>query len=245
MKIIATIEARMTSSRLPGKVLLEAAGKPMLHHLVERLKRVPSLHEIVLATTVNKTDDVLIDFANQEKIAFFRGSEDDVMSRVLGAAETVNADVIVEITADCPIIDPIVIDQTINLYLNNECDYASNAIVRSYPIGMDTQVFSLSALKKSFSMTEHPLDREHVTRHIRQNPQIFKQIHLVSSFAEYWPDLAITLDEKKDYELIKNIIEYFGMENPFFRCTDIIDLLQNKKPDWIDINREVKRKGLN
>ena len=106
MKIVATIEARMTSSRLPGKVLLPVQGKPMLYHLVNRLKAVPSINEIVLATTINSTDDVLIDFAKQESILSYRGSEEDVMSRVIGAAETADADVIVEITGDCPIIDP-------------------------------------------------------------------------------------------------------------------------------------------
>jgi spore coat polysaccharide biosynthesis protein SpsF len=196
MKIIATIEARMTSSRLPGKVLLPAAGKPMLQHLVSRLRKISALDKIVIATTVNKTDDILEEFAKKESIGFFRGSEEDVMSRVLGAAKAYAADIIVEITADCPIIDPVVVDLTLQLFLNNPCDYASNVIVRSYPIGMDTQVYRTEILEKSLGMTKHPLDREHVTRHIRQNPQLFRQLHLFSPFTEYWPELAITLTSK-------------------------------------------------
>lgn len=243
-KIVATIEARMTSSRLPGKVLKEVLGKPMLYYLVERLRIVPSIDEIVLATTINKTDDILIDFAKGEKISYFRGSEEDVMSRVLGAAESAKADIIVEITADCPIIDPVVIDQTIQLYLHNPCDYASNVIVRSYPIGMDTQVFSFETLKKSYAMTEDKLDREHVTRHIRQNPDLFKQVHLVSSYMDYWPELAVTLDEVSDYELIKKIIEYYYEKNPHFSCADIVELIKIEET-WLEINRNVKRKGLN
>ncbi|EKJ88675.1 spore coat polysaccharide biosynthesis protein SpsF [Leptospira meyeri] len=243
-KIVATIEARMTSSRLPGKVLKEVLNKPMLYYLVQRLRMVPSIDEIVLATTINKTDDVLIDFAKNEGISYFRGSEDDVMSRVVGAGESAKADVIVEITADCPIIDPAVVDQTIQLYLHNPCDYASNVVVRSYPIGMDTQVFSLDTLKKSFNMTEDKLDREHVTRHIRQNPDLFKQVHLVSSYLDYWPELAVTLDEASDYELIKKIIEYFYEKNPYFSCADIVALIKEKE-SWLEINRDVKRKGLN
>ncbi|EMJ86407.1 cytidylyltransferase domain-containing protein [Leptospira meyeri] len=243
-KIVATIEARMTSSRLPGKVLKEVLNKPMLYYLVQRLRMVPSIDEIVLATTINKTDDVLIDFAKNEGISYFRGSEDDVMSRVVGAGESAKADVIVEITADCPIIDPAVVDQTIQLYLHNPCDYASNVVVRSYPIGMDTQVFSLDTLKKSFNMTEDKLDREHVTRHIRQNPDLFKQVHLVSSYLDYWPELAVTLDEVSDYELIKKIIEYFYEKNPYFSCADIVALIKEKE-SWLEINRDVKRKGLN
>src|SRR5205085_2633834 len=103
---------------------------------------------------------------------------------VIGAGESVDADVIVEITGDCPIIDPLVVEQTIRLFLHNPCDYASNAHVRSYPIGMDTQVFRLATLKKSFAMTSEPLDREHVTRHIRLHPELFKQLHLIAT-----PDL--------------------------------------------------------
>lgn len=245
MKTIATIEARMTSSRLPGKVLLTAAGKPMLAHLVSRLKEVPLIDEIVLATTTNSTDDILIEFAQNSGIQSYRGSEEDVMARVLGAASAFNADVIVEITADCPVIDPAVVHQTIQIFRHNNCDYASNVIVRSYPIGMDTQVFTRAALEKSFGMTDDPLDREHVTRHIRQNPEIFKQIHLVAGFKDHWPELAITLDERADYDLIRNIIEYFAERKPGYSCEDMIVLLRDIHPEWIELNQKVRRKGLN
>ena len=235
----------MTSSRLPGKVMLPAAGSPMLLHLIKRLKQVQSLDDIVLATTTNPPDDVLIEFAKRERIFFFRGSENDVMERVVGAADSVDADLVVEITADCPVIDPQIVEQLIQMFLHNDCDYASNAIVRSYPIGMDTQVFPSAVLKRSLTMTKHPLDREHVTRHIRQNPDLFRQVHLVAPPDLYWPELALTLDEKQDYELLKLIIEYFGDRKPCFACGDIVRLLKNTHPEWISINREVQRKGLN
>lgn len=235
----------MTSSRLPGKVMLPAAGSPMLFHLVQRLKRVKSLDVIVLATTTNPPDDILVEFAKRERILFFRGSENDVLDRVIGAAESVNADVVVEITADCPVIDPLIVEQLIQMFLHNDCDYASNAVVRSYPIGMDTQVFPLRVLKKSQSMTQDPLDREHVTRHIRQHPDLFRQLHLVAPPDLYWPELALTLDEKHDYELLKLIIEHFGDSNPCFTCGDIVRLLKAEHPEWMSINREVQRKGLN
>ncbi|MGH8548836.1 MAG: cytidylyltransferase domain-containing protein, partial [Methylococcales bacterium] len=153
MKIVATVEARMASSRLPGKVMLPAAGSPMLLHLIKRLKQVESLDDIVLATTANPADDVLIEFAKRECIFFFRGSENDVMERVVGAADSVHADLVVEITADCPIIDPLIVEQLIQMFLHNDCDYASNVIARSYPIGMDTQIFPLAVLKRSLTMT--------------------------------------------------------------------------------------------
>ena len=161
MKIVATIEARMTSSRLPGKVLLPAAGRPMLAHLTRRLKTVPSIDEIVLATTTNATDDVLAEFAVQDGIRVFRGSEDDVMGRVVGAAESADADVVVEITGDCPLIDPDLVEQTIRVFKRNEkAVYCANSFISSYPDGMDTQVFTVEALRTSAVMTDDPLDRE-------------------------------------------------------------------------------------
>jgi spore coat polysaccharide biosynthesis protein SpsF len=241
MKIVATIEARMTSTRLPGKVLLPANGKPMLEHLVSRLKRVPSLNEIVLATTVNATDDCLVDFARDAGIACFRGSEDDVMARVIGAAGSVGADVVVEITGDCPVIDPLIIEQHIRMFLHNDCEYLTNAQVETYPGGMDTQVFRLETLIRSAAMTDDPLDHEHVTLHIRNHPELFRPIYLVAPPDLYWPELHLTLDEPKDYELLKRVIEYFGDANPDFTCVDIMRFVR-ENPELHDINREVKRK---
>jgi len=242
MKIVATIEARMTSSRLPGKVLLPAQGKPMLYHLVNRLKAVPSINEIVLATTINSTDDVLIDFAKQESILSYRGSEEDVMSRVIGAAETADADVIVEITGDCPIIDPGLVEQTIQMYLHHEAAYVSNTHISSYPDGMDTQVFSLESLKRSAAMTDDPLDHEHVSLHMRNHPEIFPHVHLIAPPSLHWPSLGLTLDEQADYLLLKKIIETLNPKNPLFSCLDAIQLLK-QNPDWLEINNHVVRKG--
>lgn len=244
MKTVATIEARMTSSRLPGKVLLTACGIPMLQHLVNRLRAVPSLDGIVLATTTNETDDTLEAFALKMGINCFRGSEEDVMSRVIGAAASVNADLVVEITGDCPIIDPKIIEQTIRMYHANSADYVSNAHIRSYPDGMDTQVFLLETLKHSASMTEDQLDHEHVTLHIRNHPEIFRHLHLVAPPELHWPELGLTLDEPADYELLKRIIQHFQNTNPLFSCLDVIRLLR-EKPEWVAINQKVLRKGDN
>lgn len=242
MKIIATVEARMTSTRLPGKVLLDAGGQPMLAHLINRLKSVSSLDGVVLATTTNQTDDVLEEFSKKMKIGCYRGNEDDVMSRVIGAAESVNADIIVEITGDCPIIDPEIIEQVIRVFKENNVDYVSNAHVRSYPDGMDVQVFPLEVLKRSSLMTNDPLDHEHVTLHIRNNPEIFSRIHLVSPPETHWPELGLTLDEPNDYELLKKIINHFEKSKLFFSCRDVVSLLRNK-PEWVEINKTVVRKG--
>jgi len=241
MKIVSTIEARMTSSRLPGKVLMPALGKPMLEHLVTRLRKVPSIHEVVLATTVNKSDDVLEDFAKRAGITCFRGSENDVMGRVIGAADLGEADVVVEITGDCPIIDSGIVEQTIQKFLKSGCDYCGNSRVRSYPDGMDVQIFPLKILKKSYSMTTEALDREHVTRHIILHPELFSQIDVIAPQELYWPELGLTLDEPSDYLLLKNLIEYFGESRVDFSCAEVIHVLKNVHPEWLKINESVKR----
>jgi spore coat polysaccharide biosynthesis protein SpsF len=241
MKIVATIEARMTSSRLPGKVLMPALGRPMLEHLTDRLKAVPSIDEIVLATTVNATDDVLVEFAKKNGISVFRGSEEDVMARVIGAAESAQADVVVEITGDCPIIDPDLVEQTIRLFKRNDAEYAANSFISSYPDGMDTQVITLAALKKSFSMTDDPLDREHVSRHIVQHPELFRHVYLIAPPSLHWPGLGLTLDEPADYELIRTVIEALGKDNHLFGCGDVIRFLR-ANPQVLKINDTVQRK---
>lgn len=242
MRIIATIEARMTSSRLPGKVLLHAAGKPMLEHLVNRLRAVPSLDGIVLATTVNATDDELEAFSRRVGISCYRGSENDVMTRVIGAAESAGADIAVGITGDCPIIDPQLVEQTIRMFKVNQADYVSNAHIRSYPDGMDVQVFPLAALKRSAAMTDDVIDHEHVTLHIRNHPELFSQVHLVAPPEIHWPELGLTLDEPKDFELLKKIIEHLEPINSLFSCLDVVRLLR-EMPEWVAINQAVVRKG--
>jgi len=242
MRIVSTIEARMTSSRLPGKVLLPAADRPMLFHLIRRLRAVPSIAEIVLATTTNATDDVLVDVARAERIRVFRGSEDDVMTRVIEAAESARADVVVEITGDCPIIDPEIAELVIRMYVANSAAYVSNNHLRTYPDGMDTQVFALETLKLSASMTDDRLDHEHVTLHIRNHPELFPPIYVVAPPDLHWPRLGLTLDEPADYELIRRLIEHFEPANPLFGCEDVIRLLKSR-PEWVDINRSVARKG--
>jgi len=164
------------------------------------------------------------------------------MTRVIGAAESAKADVVVEITGDCPIIDPEIVEQTIHLFNASQVDYVSNGHIKSFPDGMDTQVFRLDTLKRSATMTSDALDHEHVTLHIRNHPEIFKSVHLVAPPELRWPELGLTLDEPKDYELLKMIIEYFEPNQTPFSCLDVIKLLRHR-PDWVSINQSVIRKG--
>ena len=243
MKILAIVTARMTSNRLPGKVLLKVKKKPFLQFLIERLKIVKKIDQIVIATTINKTDDVLEKFAKKMKVKCFRGSEEDVMGRVVFAAKRFGADIIVDVTGDCPIIDCDLVDQAIQVYLhNNNADYVNNNNIRSYPDGMDVQVFSYKALKKSYKMTSCSLEREHVTLHIRKNPKIFNTINIIAPQSLYWPELGLTLDQQEDYVFLKKIIEFFYEKNSFFTCSDIINFLKSNKK-LLKINSYVRRKG--
>ena len=241
-KYVATIEARMSSSRLPGKVLLPAAGKPMLQHVFERLKQVDSLSDIVLATTLNQPDDVLEGFAREMGMLCFRGSEDDVLSRVIGAAEKAGADVVVEISGDCPLIDPELISQCIEIHKNNKADFVSNSLIPSYPGGMDVAVFSLDVLKKSELMAKDPLHREHVCLNIVEHPEIFSRLNVIAPPKLYWPDLHVLLDELDDYELIHHLIEQLSGQDPYFDCYQIINYIKSN-PKIRQINSRVNRKG--
>ncbi len=237
-KIVATVECRMTSSRLPGKVLMKSAGKTMLEHLVERLRLVPKLDGIVLATTTNPQDDCIEELAKRLKVGCFRGSEDDVLKRVLLAARSAKADLIVEITGDCPLIDPGVISQVLELYLNNECDYASNCHVRSYPIGMDTQVFSTALLARADREGRLPEDREHVSWYFVRNPKKFRLLTLIAPPDQLWPDLRLTLDEMDDFRLIDKLFTAFRRARRDFSCLDMIGYLK-KNPRLTGLNRHV------
>lgn len=240
-RVVATIEARMTSTRLPGKVMMPALGKPMLAHLTSRLKAVPSIDEIVLATTTNVTDDVLVDFAKNDGIKVFRGSEEDVLARVIAAGESQGAQVLVEITGDCPLIDPELVEQTIRMYFNHNVDYASNSIIPSFPDGMETQVISMSALKDAARRTNDPLDREHVSLFLWKRPQEYSIVHLVAPPSLHWPGLGLTLDEPGDYLLLTKIIEALAPANPLFSCLDVVKLLKTN-PSWLNFNSSVVRK---
>ena len=190
-----------------------------------------------------KKDEEIVKFCKKNNISFFRGSEDNVMQRVILAAKKYKLDLITEVTGDCPIIDYRIIDQCLEIFLSNKVDYVTNCHIRSYPDGMDVQVYKLKTLIKSSKMTKNKLDQEHVTLHIRKNPSIFKTINLMPNRDIYWPELGLTLDEHKDYLLLKKIIEHFyKKKNKLFSCEDVINFLRfNKKIR--NINRIVKRKN--
>jgi spore coat polysaccharide biosynthesis protein SpsF len=242
-KVVAIVEARMTSRRLPGKHLLPVQGKPILGYLLHRLKQVSSLDQIVVAMTDRDTDDSLQVFVEGQGVTVFRGSEDDVMGRVLHAAQANSADVICEVTGDCPIIDPDLVRQIVDTFLANNVAYVNNGR-GGLPGGMTAQVFATDALAMSESLTRELLDREHVTLHIKRHPELFSAIYMVPLAPLVRRDIALTLDDERDYELLCKIIAHFGDANPMFRCADVIKLLDSH-PEWMSINQAVIRKGAN
>ncbi len=241
-KIIASIEARMGSTRLPGKVLMTAGGKTLLEIMAERVKKSKLIDGVVIATTVNPNDDKIADLCKKNKLEYFRGSEENVLGRVYLLHKEYSTDIVVSLCGDCTLIDADIVDQGILTYISNQpCDYVTNAIPRSYPLGMNFNVYPFRLLETANENGKTPDDREHTTHYFRLNPKTFKHIYLVAPPSLYLPELEVVLDEEKDYELIKSIYEGIHPVKQDFKCADIIEFVK-KHPEVSGINRSVKRK---
>ncbi|MGC7870274.1 cytidylyltransferase domain-containing protein [Desulfosporosinus sp. SYSU MS00001] len=241
MKTVIIVQARMTSTRLPGKVLKTVMGKPLLEYLIERLRRVKLADEIVIATTTNTTDQPILELCRRLKVPVYRGSELDVLARYHGAAEFYQADAVVRVTSDCPVIDPGVIDQVISFFLNNwpNYDYVSNRLEASYPRGMDTEIFSYKSLNEAFLEAQEEAEREHVTPFMYWHSERYKLgnvAYLTDESCHRW-----TVDTQEDFELIRRILESLYPDKPHFTLEDILNLLQQKL-EWLKINAHVKQK---
>ena len=239
-KIVATIEARMTSSRLPGKVLLEANGKPMLEYMIERLRRSTKIDDVVVATTINKEDDPIVELCDRIGCTYYRGSESDVLERVLNAAKAVEADVIVETTGDCPFIDWRHVDYLVNFFMSNNYDFVANNTERTFPIGFDIRIFTTESLDHINSISDNPLDHEHVSIYYPRHPKEYKCYNWYADGPENRPDIEVTLDEYGDYQLIKSIFEGLYTAKKDFTCKDVIDYIDNN-PEIKDYVKNVKR----
>jgi spore coat polysaccharide biosynthesis protein SpsF len=243
MKTVAIIRARMTSTRMPGKVLRPILGKPMLEHLIERLRVARTLDEIWVATTSNATDDATAELARGLGVSCFRGSETDVLDRVLQTARAARADVIVEVTGDCPLIDPGVVDRLVEVYRANEFDHVSNILNRTYPVGLDTQVFSTGLLGRVACLTNDPIDREHVSIYIYEHPELFRLCNIESNLPhqEEVGKLRLTVDTPEDFDLISAVYEELYPRNARFLLADVLDLL-SRRPELLEFNRHIEAK---
>ncbi|NOY76030.1 MAG: NTP transferase domain-containing protein [Kiritimatiellaeota bacterium] len=241
-RVVATIEARMTSSRLPGKVLLESIGRPMLQLMTERLASLELVDEIVIATTVNEMDKPIVDLAERIGARCYRGSEEDVLSRVLGAAHENDADVIVELTGDCPLIDPKLVDDVVETYLSEDCDYATNCLAQTFPLGMEAEVFSTELLELADREGDTSEDREHVSWFFVRNPDRFKLLNIEASANLKRPSLRLTLDEEPDYRVIDAVFNEFESSYATCACGDIIRFLDDN-PGLLDMSRNIVHRG--
>lgn len=239
MTTLLIVQARMTSTRLLGKVLLPLAGEPMLARLVERLRRVRQADGIVVATTTNVTDDPIVALCEELGVASHRGSEHDVLARFADAAAAHRADVVVRITADCPLLDPALVDQAIDLYQRGGHDYVSNMLPPTWPYGMAVEVFSAHALQQARAEATQPAEREHVTPFIYWRPERYALGNFASSVdlsAHRW-----TVDTPEDYELVRRLFEALYPQQPAFNQADVLALLA-RHPDWVQINEHVQQK---
>jgi spore coat polysaccharide biosynthesis protein SpsF len=240
---VAIVQARMTSTRLPGKVLMDISGRSMLWHVINRLKFSKELDDIILATPDTTENDILEGFAKENNFHYFRGSENDVLARYYGTAKKFKIDVIVRTTSDCPLIDPEVIDLVIEKHLNSNVAYTSNTLKRTFPRGLDVEVFNFDILEQIYKKAKKNYQREHVTPYIYEHPEIFKiqNIEIKKKLRE--PELRLTVDTKEDLELIREIYKYLYKPGKIFYAEEIINLL-NEHPELMETNINVRQKEI-
>jgi spore coat polysaccharide biosynthesis protein SpsF (cytidylyltransferase family) len=237
--VSVVLQARMGSTRLPGKVLADIAGKPMLQHVVERARRIPGATNVILATSADPANAPLIASAHAWGVPAYAGSESDVLDRYYQAAKKFGADVIVRVTADCPLIDPAVSGRAVKEFLDNDFDYVSNTNPPTYPDGLDTEVFSVDALDRAWHEATLPSEREHVTPYLWKNPTRFR-IHNVQNGRDL-SNLRWTVDHPDDLMFVRSVyarmlergIRDFGM-------AEVLALLQ-EEPELADVNRDRAR----
>ena len=238
--VIMVIQARMGSTRLPGKVLLPLGGEPMLMRLVERLKRVRRADQIVIATTTNANDEPIVDLCRQLGVHCHRGSELDVLARYAEAARTHQADVVVRITSDCPLIDPALIDDVIARYQQGDADCVSNMLPPTWPFGMAVEVFSASALAEAHAEAVQAAEREHVTPFLYGHPERYRLRNMASS-----TDLSVqrwTVDTPEDLDLVQRLFDAVHPTHPEFTLADLLATMQ-VHPDWLAINQHIRQKS--
>lgn len=243
MKRVIIIQARMTSTRLPGKVLMDLAGRPMLNQQLHRLKRCREIDEIVVATTTNDTDEPIVEAARAEGVRWFRGSEEDVLSRYLGAAREAQADIIVRITSDCPLIDSEVTDRVVSeleLY-SSRVDYAANIIDRTFPRGLDCEAFFYDTLERLDRLGTSPASREHVTFFLVYERRDLFSVRSIAD-SENNSDLRWTVDVQEDLDLVRHIYTALDLGQQAASYRQILDYVR-AQPGLMSLNAHVVQKS--
>lgn len=240
--IAIIVQARMGSTRLPGKVLKPIAGRPMLSYQIERLRRTALVQQIVIATTELSGDEPIVRFCADEGVQCVRGPEQDVLARYWQAAKLVGADVIVRVTSDCPLLDPQLVNAAIAVFQGGRHDYVSNMIQPTWPYGMAVEVIAATALREAYEQAGDPAEREHVTPFIYWRPERY-QLHSLTR----QPDLSAhrwTVDTPEDFQLVSLILQALYPQQPNFEMADVLALLA-QHPGWLQINANVQQKSVN
>jgi spore coat polysaccharide biosynthesis protein SpsF len=237
MKVVAILQARCNSTRLPNKVLKKIMGKPMVHRQISRIKRSNLIDELIVATSDELTDSPLEELCAQIGTKLFRGSLDNVLDRFYQTALATNADIIVRLTGDCPLTDSEVIDQVIRLHIEEKNDYTSNIEPETFPDGLDVEVFNFFDLENAWKHAYNKSDLEHVTPYIRNNSNIRKGSYISEvNYSEYrW-----TVDEPRDFTFVNKIYSILGADEKYFSSQDIYKLLK-QQPDLLEINTNIIR----
>jgi spore coat polysaccharide biosynthesis protein SpsF len=242
-RVVASIEARMGSSRLPGKVLMDVFGKPALSRLIGRLRRCKRLDDIVLATTISPADDVLEKWADAEGLSCYRGSEEDVLLRVVEAHRKMKTDIIVEITGDCILTDPEIIDLGVTMFLENECDVLTNVRKLSFPMGEDVQVYRFKDLEEIERTVIDEAVREHVSLFFYEHPEVYRIIHMFAPERWFGPTWRFQLDYHEDHAFITRVYEMLEpIYGETFGLEEIMSLLK-RHPELLDINSHCVEKS--
>lgn len=236
-KVVASIEARMASSRLPGKVLADIGGVPALTRLVRRLRLARHVDDIVLATTTSPADDALANWASREGVVVHRGSEDDVLSRVVGAHQRMGTDTVVEICGDTPLLAPELVDRAIEVYRSGVADVVTSTVQPSYPQGCDTQVFGFAALAEVAATVDDPAVREHVSLYFYEHPEKYRIHHLEAPASCRLPEQRLQVDYPEDLALVREIYARLEPSHGDRFSLDQIVALLTREPQLAALNR--------
>lgn len=241
--VVLIVQARMSSERLPGKVMKPVLGKPLLAYLIGQLRRVTLADQLVIATSLNADESPIVDLCRKMDVACYRGDLNDVLGRYAAAAEAYRAQTIVRICADCPLIDPAIVDQVIEAYLAQSptIDYMSNCQRRTFPRGQDVEVFSRQALEIAASEAKRPAEREHVTPYLYHHPERFRigsVVDTVDRSSERW-----VVDTQEDFQLTSQILTELQADQLPYGLNEVLAVLE-RHPDWRLINAHVQQKGL-
>jgi spore coat polysaccharide biosynthesis protein SpsF len=240
MRIVTIIQARMGSTRLPGKVMKDLGGETVLARVVRRVQRAALLGEVIVATTTRPADDIILEECRRLSVRVYRGDENDVLDRYYRAAEWANAETVVRITSDCPLIDSEISNEIVRRFLDQQPDYASNGLERTYPRGLDTEVITQPTLTRAWKEACQPYQRVHVTPYIYENPSCFR-ILSVTADTDY-SSHRWTLDTPEDLAFVRAIYERMGNDDSF-HWHDVLALL-NREPTLMDLNYNVMQKAL-